>query len=68
MERDRDWITVKMDEVSDKAFNSILKDNYSLVLTRYDALGDIEEVIEGYDSIKAYLRKIKRDERDNNKS
>jgi hypothetical protein len=65
MRKDRDWIT--MDLVEEQLNSNSLLVGNSLVLNKYDEFGQIEEVIEGYDSIKVYLKKLKKDERNNNK-
>lgn len=59
MQKDRDGITMDLSY----EFTSVI--NGTLVLSKFDEFGQIEEVIEGYDSIKAYLKKLKKNERDN---
>lgn len=62
MQKDRDGITMDLSY----EFTSVI--NGTLILSKFDEFGQIEEVIEGYDSIKAYLKKLKKNERDNTKS
>lgn len=62
MQKDRDGITMDLSY----EFTSVI--NGTLILSKFDEFGQIEEVIEGYDSIKAYLKKFKKNERDNTKS
>ena len=62
MQKDRDGITMDLSY----EFTSVI--NGTLILSKFDEFGQIEQVIEGYDSIKAYLKKLKKNERDNTKS